>query len=174
MEPIAGVVVGIVSSVEDPEGEGRVELRFPWLPGEIRSAWAPVAAPLAGANRGYFLSPEVDDEVLVAFEHGDFDHPFVVGYLWNGVDRPPETDRHNRVLVTPGGHTLRFEDDDKDKPGKRVILKSNAGHEIVLDDEGKNLIVRFNGGGSIKMTQNDLVLQHGHSITLTPQGIALS
>ena len=58
----------------------------------LRSAWAPVAAPLAGKKRGAFFMPELGDEVLVAFEHGDFDHPFIIGFLWNGVDTPPETD----------------------------------------------------------------------------------
>ena len=74
-----GVVIGTVRSVDDPDGEGRLQVEFPWMPGPPLSAWAPIAAPMAGKSRGVFLSPEVDDEVLVAFEHGDFDHPFVVG-----------------------------------------------------------------------------------------------
>ena len=97
MRRVAGVAIGIVTSVNDPEGRGRVRLNFPWL--DLNSSdWAPVAAPMAGSKRGVFFMPEVDDEVLVAFEHGDFDHPFVVGFLWNGVDKPPETDRKNRVI----------------------------------------------------------------------------
>ena len=46
---------------------------------------------MAGKERGYWFMPEVDDEAIVAFEHGDFDHPFVVGFLHNGVDTPPDS-----------------------------------------------------------------------------------
>ena len=126
-----GVVVALVTSVHDPEDLGRVELKFPWLSDSQKSPLARVAAPLAGKKRGLYYMPEVDDEVLVAFEHGDFSHPYIIGYLWNGVDKPPETETENRVIVTPGGHTLRFED----KAGaRRVVLKSSAGHSVTLDD----------------------------------------
>ena len=96
--------------------------------------------------------PEVDDEVLVAFEHGSFEHPYVVGHLWNGKDLPPEADSSNRVIVTPGGHTLRFEDGGG---GKKVILKSSAGQTITLDDsEGS---ITLEGGGRILKMSNGLV-----------------
>ena len=77
MTKFPGVVIGLVINTNDPEGEGRVQLEFPWMPGSLHSSWAPIAAPMAGPSRGQFYSPEVGDEALVAFEHGDFDHPFV-------------------------------------------------------------------------------------------------
>ena len=173
MDRVNGIVTGIVTNVDDPEGEGRVELRFPWMPGEIRSSWAPVAAPLAGPSRGFYFSPEVDDEVLVAFEHGDFDHPFVLGYLWNGIDRPPETERKNRVILTPGGHTLRFEDADP----RKLILQSSSGHKLEFDDTpgaakisiasaaGQTILIddaalkiEVNGGGRVVTFQGEQLL----------------
>jgi uncharacterized protein involved in type VI secretion and phage assembly len=171
MKHYPGVVTAIVKNLDDPAGQGRIEVQFPWLSDSLRSSWAPVAAPLAGKQRGVFFMPEIGDEVLVAFEHGSFDHPFIVGYLWNGVDTPPETELKNRVIKTPGGHTLRFEDGDG---GKKVILKSSNGHQIILDDAGTTVVVQLKGGGSINMTQDSLVLQHGHTITITAQGIALA
>jgi uncharacterized protein involved in type VI secretion and phage assembly len=143
-----GVVTAIVKSLDDPQGQGRIELTFPWL-GDSRSAFAPVAAALAGKNRGAFFMPEVDDEVLVAFEHGDFDHPFIVGFLWNGVDVAPESKKEYRVIVTPGRHQLRFED----KAGaKKVVLQSSAGHVITLDDAAQTVTVTTAGGKqSIKL-----------------------
>jgi uncharacterized protein involved in type VI secretion and phage assembly len=147
-----GVVVGVVKSLEDPRGEGRILLEYPWLePGE-RSGWAPVAAPLAGKQRGAFFMPEIDDEVLVAFDRGDFNHPFIVGFLWNGVDKPPETDAKNRVIVTPGGHQLRFEDADG---GKRVVLKTAGGHTLLLEDDGGNQISIKTRGGQQSITLSD-------------------
>jgi uncharacterized protein involved in type VI secretion and phage assembly len=159
-----GVVIGLVRSVDDPDGVGRLQVEFPWLPGSVVSAWAPIAAPMSGRLRGMFFSPEVDDEVLVAFEHGDFDHPFVVGFLWNGVDLPPETDRTNRVIVTPGGHTMRFEDGSH----KRVVIKSNGGHQIVLDDGpgAQKIQIQSTAGQSITIDdqQQSIQLQGGGRI----------
>jgi uncharacterized protein involved in type VI secretion and phage assembly len=137
-----GVVTATVKSLNDPQGQGRIELTFPWL-SDSQSALAPVAAALAGKNRGAFFMPEVDDEVLVAFEHGDFDHPFIIGFLWNGVDVPPEPTPENRVIVTPSRHTLRFED----KAGsRRIVLKTSTGHVITLDDAAKTVTVATAGG----------------------------
>ena len=68
---VSGVVVGVVTNNQDPEGMGRVKVKFPWLSDEDESNWARVAAPMAGKERGFYFLPEVEDEVLVAFEHGD-------------------------------------------------------------------------------------------------------
>jgi uncharacterized protein involved in type VI secretion and phage assembly len=137
--------------LKDPDGQGRVELQFPWLSDSLRSYWAPVAAPLAGKQRGVFFMPEIDDEVLVAFEHGSFDHPYIVGFLWNGVDMPPETDSQNRVIMTPGGHTLRFEDGNE----KKIVLKSSSGQTITLDDTENSITLE--GGGRILKMSNGVV-----------------
>ena len=83
-----GVVVGVVTNNQDPDGMHRVKVHFPWLSDDVESNWARVAAPMAGGNRGVYFLPEVDDEVLVAFEHGKVDHPYVIGSLWNQQDRP--------------------------------------------------------------------------------------
>jgi uncharacterized protein involved in type VI secretion and phage assembly len=143
MKCYPGVVTGIVKDLNDPDGQGRIELQFPWLSESVRSSWAPVASALAGKERGAFLMPEIDDEVLVAFEHGDFNHPFIVGFPWNGVDTPPETTNQNRVIKTPGGHQLRFEDTDG---AKKVILKSSNGHQVEIDDAAETITIKTNSG----------------------------
>jgi len=143
MKRYPGVVTGLVKNLNDPDGQGRIELQFPWLSESVRSSWAPVASALAGKERGAFFMPEIDDEVLVAFEHGDFNHPFIVGFLWNGVDTPPETTNQNRVIKTPGGHQLRFEDKDG---AKKVILKSNGGHQVEIDDSAETITIKTNSG----------------------------
>ncbi len=164
MSRIPGVVSAIVRDLSDPDGQGRIELEFKHLPDGPKSSWAPVAAAMAGGGRGAFLMPEVGDEVLVSFDQGDFNHPFIVGFLWNGVDKPPETDPKNRVILTPGGHTLRFEDGDP----KKVILKSNAGHNITLDDGSQK--VKIETKGSLSLTLDD----SAPSITLSGGGRTLT
>ena len=160
MKRYPGVVTGIVKNLSDPDGQGRIELQFPWLSDSVRSSWAPVASALAGKERGAFFMPEIDDEVLVAFEHGDINHPFIVGFLWNGVDTPPETTNQNRVIKTPGGHQLRFEDTDG---AKKVILKSNGGHHIEIDDSAETITIRTNSG-------NQFIVLNDASNSVTVRG----
>jgi uncharacterized protein involved in type VI secretion and phage assembly len=134
-----GVAIGIVKEIDAKEG--RIKVEFPWMKPAVRSAWAPVASLMAGKERGAWCMPESDDEALVAFEQGDFDHPFIVGFLWNGKDKPPETTNKNRIIKTPGGHQLRFEDGGD----KKILIKSNGGIEILLNDRDNSIELR--GGG---------------------------
>ncbi len=155
-----GVVIGVVQDRDDPSGQGRVKLTFPWLSENQQSAWAPIAAPMAGKERGQWFMPEVGDEVLVAFEQGDFAHPFVVGFLWNGVDKTPDTDPKHRLIVTPGGHQLRFEDNDG---AKRVTLKTSAGFSADMDETAKTLTLKTPGGLSLTLddTSTSITLSGG-------------
>lgn len=147
-----GVAIGIVADVEDPAGQGRVQLTFPWMGPTVKSAWAPVSAPMAGKERGIFMMPELGDEALVAFEHGDFDHPFILGFLWNGSDLPPESDTLMRIIRTPGGHELRFED----KPGaKKIVVKTDGGLKLTMDDTQKSITLE--GGGRAVTMQSGQV-----------------
>jgi uncharacterized protein involved in type VI secretion and phage assembly len=160
MKRYPGVVTGIVKNLNDPDGQGRIELQFPWLSDSVRSSWAPVASALAGKERGAFFMPEIDDEVLVAFEHGDVNHPFIVGFLWNGVDTPPETTNQNRVIKTPGGHQLRFEDTDG---AKKVFLKSNGGHHVEIDDSAETITIKTTSG-------NQFIVLNDASNSVTVRG----
>jgi phage protein D/phage baseplate assembly protein gpV len=85
---ISGVVPAIVTSVQDPEQRGRVKIKLPWLADTYESWWARTVQVGAGKDRGAAVLPEVGDEVLVAFEQGDLGHPYVLGGLYNGKDKP--------------------------------------------------------------------------------------
>src|SRR5712691_2421522 len=138
-----GVMVGVVTNNQDPEGLGRVKVRFPWLSNEDENGWARIAAPMAGKERGMYFLPEVEDEVLVAFEHGDVRFPYVLGALWNGQDAPPaknDNGKNNlRVIKSRSGHLIRLNDED----GKETI-------EIV--DKQKNSIVFDTANNTITIT----------------------
>ena len=141
---VHGVVTGIVTNNQDPQKLGRVKLKFPWLSDTEESDWARVASPMAGKERGLFLLPEVDDQVLVAFEHGDPAYPYVIGALWNSNSAPPETNadgKNNlRLIKSRSGHVIRL----NDKEGEETI-------EIV-DKSGKNSIVVTTKDNSIAVT----------------------
>ena len=129
---INGVVIGIVTNNNDPEDLGRIRVKFPWLSNEDESNWARVASLMAGKERGIYFLPEIDDEVLIVFEHGDINMPYVIGSLWNGKDVPPETNsdgKNNiRMIKSRSGHVIRIDDTN----GKEKI-------EIV-DKTEKNMI----------------------------------
>lgn len=129
---IYGVVLGVVTNNKDPDKLGRVKVKIPRLSGEDESNWARVASFMAGKERGAFFLPEVDDEVLLAFEHGDITMPYVIGSLWNGVDKPFETNEDGkndkRVLKSRSGNLIRLDD----KSGEEKIE--------IIDKSGKNLI----------------------------------
>jgi uncharacterized protein involved in type VI secretion and phage assembly len=164
------VAMALVENVEDPEGRGRVQVSYPWLGPTRENPWAPVASPMSGSERGMFFMPEVGDEALVAFEHGDFDHPVVVGFMWNGEARSPEQDYNNRVILTPGGHTLRFEDSDGER---KIILRTDGGHELTLDDtpESQGITMKTSGSLEIKLSDVEQSIElKGGGRSLTMQG----
>lgn len=133
--PINGVAVAIVRDNRDPSGLARVRVSFPWHRRPEESYWARLATPMTGKGYGAFFLPEVDDEVLVAFERGDIRFPCVVGSLWNLDRKPPVTnDGRNdiRTIRTRKGHALRFDDGKRG----RVQLELNDGKAITIDDNG--------------------------------------
>lgn len=148
---IYGVVTGIVTNNNDPDGLGRVKVKIPRINNEDESNWARVVSFMAGKERGGFFLPEVDDEVLVAFEFGDINMPYIIGSLWNGVDKPPETNgdgkNNKRFIKSRSGHIIRLNDED----GKEMI-------EIV-DKTEKNSIVFDTANNTIKIsTDKDITL----------------
>ncbi|HEX4416492.1 MAG TPA: phage baseplate assembly protein V [Kofleriaceae bacterium] len=113
-------VIGVVTDNKDPSKLGRVKLKIPILSDQDSTFWCPIVMLGAGKNRGWFFIPEKDDEVLVMFEHGDLNRPLVVGSLWNGKDKPPDTN--------PGGVPRR-------------TIKSRQGSKITFDDENEKLMI---------------------------------
>jgi len=141
---IYGVVVGIVTNNKDPEGLGRVKVKIPRISGDDESNWARIASFMAGKERGAFFLPEIDDEVLVVFEHGDITMPYVIGSLWNGVDKPPETNsdgKNNiRVIKSRSGHIIRL--DDKDGAEKIEIIDKSEKNSIVINTKDNSITIK--------------------------------
>lgn len=150
MSAINGVVTGTVLDVNDPASEGRVLIAFPWLPGENTSYWAPVATLMSGGRRGSWFMPEPNDEVLVAFDHGNIDQPFVIGYLWNGAQTPPDDGGHAvRRVKTVSGHVLEFHDEDA---GHKILIKTAAGQHIELNDTSHSVTIETSGGERVRLS----------------------
>jgi uncharacterized protein involved in type VI secretion and phage assembly len=151
---------GIVTNNEDPDNLGRVKVSFPWLTEGEESAWARVVTPVAGAGRGLYWLPEVGDEVLLAFEHGDPDRPYVLGGLWNGRDTPP-TDagdgRQQRVLKSRSGHLVRL--DDSDGAEKIEIVDRSGDNTIVVDTAANTITLASGKDIRLKAPQGKIILE---------------
>lgn len=148
------LVPAVVSDSKDPAKLGRVKLTFPWLSKDFTSTWARVVQAGAGKERGTLIVPEVGDEVLVGFEHGDFEAPYVLGGLHNGKDSVPRfsTDPVDgtsgeiavRGFVSRKGHKLEFVETDG------ITIASGDGKLVIKLDQ-KNSTIEITSGKDVKV-----------------------
>lgn len=158
----AGPVVGVVTDNRDPLNRGRIKVRRAAAPdGEF---WARLVAPAAGRDSGIYTAPEPGDEVLLAFEHGHPDRPYVLGALWNGKDSPPAADPSVRVLKSRTGHAVRL--DDTAGAEKIEVVEKDGRSSIVLDSVTGAVTVR--GGADVTVEAPNGVLRlHGNQVALS-------
>jgi phage protein D/phage baseplate assembly protein gpV len=159
LQPGQTLLVGLVTNNKDPKGWGRVKVKFPTLTMDDESHWARVVGLGASNDRGFYCLPEIDDEVLVGFEHGDIHRPYIVGGVWNGKDKTVETVDDTikngkvrlRTIKTRTGHTIQFveEDDMRSKAG--IYIETNSGHRIDMNDSEDFIEIKTQGGHFIKM-----------------------
>jgi len=188
------VVTAIVEDVKDPAGLGRVKVNFPWLAEDddavvlskdkketrAHSYWARIATPMAGKKRGLWFIPEVGEEVLVAFEHGNIDKPIILGGLWNKDDPPflpMDGDGKNdvRAIYTRSGHKIVLNDSD-DKPSIEIIDKTGD-NRIFIDSEKNAIEIKCKGnltidvGGDIMITAKGKIdLKADKDVTVDTKG----
>jgi phage protein D/phage baseplate assembly protein gpV len=164
--PTKSLVIGIVTDNKDPDGQGRVKVKYPWLSPDHASDWARVVAPGGGDTRGVEFLPEINDEVLVGFEQGDVHHAYVLGGLWNGQDKPPADANKAvsggkvqlRVIRSRAGHTITLDDTDG---GGGITIADKSGNQIMLDTGSNALKVK---------TQGDVTIEAQGNLTLRAQG----
>ena len=160
---LPGTVIALVTNNNDPDGMGRVKLKYPWLPvgsAEIESDWARVVIPGGGPERGVFFLPEVDDEVLVAFEFGDFNSPYVLGGLHQGKDAPPVASSElvkngkiaQRVIKTASGHTIILADEAGQE--KITIIDKTKKNSIVIDSTNSSMTLKADGDFTLEARGN--------------------
>src|SRR5205809_649017 len=93
-----GVHLAIV--VDNSEGDGnpghRVKVKFPFMNADESTFFARIAMPMAGGGRGTYALPEVDDQLLCVFEHGDINRPIAIGAAWSNTQKPPETNQSGK------------------------------------------------------------------------------
>jgi phage protein D/phage baseplate assembly protein gpV len=195
-QPIYGLVVGLVTNIKDDKKNLRVKVAFPWLApktgtGSYESTWARLATPGAGPNTGVLWMPEVDDEVLVGFEHGDIHRPYILGGLYNGKDKPNlELEKKGgdagdlvssgktkrRGFVSRKGHRFIFVDDDQ---APQIAIKTSDGKLMIEWDEKKGelritgdqkVIVTAQQEMTLEAKSGDMNIKAGGSVKLEGKG----
>lgn len=172
------IVVAVVTDILDPENMGRVKVKYPWLTEDLQSHWVRIATPMGGAGRGFTFLPEIDDEVLIAFEHGDVNRPFMIGALWNGKDNPPlKSDQaveggkvRRRRIMSRIGHTIDLDDNG------RIFIKSSSGEEVFLQD-GKGIQISTPNGQKVFATDDGrvmMVTKDGHAIGASDKDMSIA
>ena len=165
-----GVAMAIVTNNKDPYGLGRVKVKLPWLSEDDESHWARVLTPMAGNERGLYFLPEVDDEVLVAFEHGRVEFPYVLGALWNGKDRPPASNEDGannvRGITSRSGLVIRL--DDADGEERIEIADKGRKNVIVVDHAANSITITADADITIQATSGKIALS-GNGIEITSQ-----
>lgn len=156
MSQINGVVIGLVTQVEDPEKQGRIKVHFPWLGENHETDWTRIAAAMAGGGRGAFFMPEVGDEVLVAFLHGDARFPYVVGFLWNGEDDPPADNVGLRRLRSVNQHQITFVDSTPKGGSQGALIIEDAHGNTITMSNGKIMVKSV---GLLQLQAPNIVLQ---------------
>jgi uncharacterized protein involved in type VI secretion and phage assembly len=157
----SGLVIGLVTNIQDPEALGRVRVKFPTLGDSIEGIWARVALPGAGPDAGMSFVPQIDDEVVVGFEHGDTRRPVVLGALHNSVDKPHANMRGQQ----DGGSLVIYgrQDAEVNLQKQLVITAKDA---MTVKVEGGD-----SGQGDYKLEPaNKLEVKAGSTITIEGTG----
>lgn len=167
-----GIVVGLVTNSDDGERLGRVRVKFPTLTDDDESTWARISCPGAGPDRGFQCIPEVGDEVLVAFEHGDTCRPVVLGGLWNQQDPPPDADAVSggsvqaRTWTSRVGHQVQL----RDGPESEITLAmGDADSKLVLAMARSSLT----GQRSLQLHGQDVEIRASTKLTLQAPSIEI-
>jgi uncharacterized protein involved in type VI secretion and phage assembly len=175
-----GMVIALVKDLDDPDRLGRIRVTYPHQNDEL-SYWARLVTPMAGPDCGVFFRPEVGDEVLMGFEHGDPRRPYVLGSLWSKVDQPPPddgkpTENNWRFIKSRSGHIVKLDDTQGaekiemiDKDGARKVIIDSAARKIQVICDTGDVEVQA-GAGSVKVEATTVEVKATGNMTLEASG----
>lgn len=159
----------IVTDNDDPEMLGRVKVHFFWQEDEQTTGWVRVVNTYSGGERGFFFTPEIDDEVLVGFDAGNAERPYVMGSLYNGSNKPnstfPDSNNNFKGLVTQSGLRLEF-----DEGKKMTSIDTPAGNKVVISDDEKSVILSDENGNTVELSTGGIVMNSASDIVISANG----
>ena len=169
-----GVFSGVVTDSVDPENLARVKVHLPRLNVSGQKGdetWARMSTSMSGKNRNACSVPEVGDEVLVAFEAGDFRHAYVIGCLCNGTNSAPETTETNKVLISSSGVKITLGEQN----GRECfIVETHAGQDLTLTDGPGSIGVSDGNGNSVNFETSGITINASAKVTINASQIEVS
>lgn len=177
--PMAPTSRAVVKDNEDPNGLGRVRVQFDWQillsqesGKEMVTPWLRIVQPYAGGHKGFSFIPEIGEEVMVGFEGGNAERPYVFGTLFNGVDDVdgkwvPNSNSRNQIkaIRTRNGHTIEIHDEGNDG---YIRIYDNLKENYILTFSTDRKLIMLESTGNIEMyAKNDIIMHAGHDITAT-------
>jgi uncharacterized protein involved in type VI secretion and phage assembly len=177
MNQFSGVCTAVVIDNVDPESIGRVKVRLGQSSGagkEGSERWARIATLMAGSNRGTWFIPDVNDEVLVAFEAADIRRPYVIGALWNGANPPPETmdaDNTKKHLRSRSGVKITLDDQSG---VERFLVETPGGQRLMLKDGPSAVEISDSNGNSVKLETSGVTVTASARVTINASMVELN
>ena len=167
-----------VVSLSDPSRLNRVQVRliaFDDCTNQDAPMWARVVCPFAGNNRGAFLMPDADDEVLVVFQNGDPSYPLILGGLWNGSSTSPEDFQsgQNRYKVIRSKNGVKLTMDDQEGQEK-FIVETPGGQKITIEDGPGQITIEDANGNSIKLDTSGITVNAAANVKVTAAKVDVS
>lgn len=170
--PIATSCRAKVTDNEDPNNLGRIRVQFDWqaqLDEKMMTPWLRMAQPYAGGGKGFSFIPEIDEEVMIDFEGGNAERPYVKGTLYNGVGDPdskwlPNNNSSNQIkaIRTRNGHTIEIHDEGNDG---YIRIYDNEKENYILTFSTDEKLIKLESTGNIELyAQNDIIMHAGHDI----------
>jgi Rhs element Vgr protein len=173
--PVAPSCRAKVVDNEDPMNWGRIRVQFDWqaqLDEGMITPWLRIAQPYAGGGKGFSFIPEIGEEVMIDFEGGNAERPYVKGTLYNGVGDPdpawvPNGNSSNQIkaIRTRNGHTIEIHDEGNDG---YIRIYDNEKENYILTFSTDRKLIMLESTGNIEMyAKNDIIMHAGHDITAT-------
>ena len=158
---VIGLHTGIVTDNEDPEGEMRVRVKFPYINPDDDGVWARMALADAGNERGLFFRPEIGDEVVTGFLYDDPRQPVILGMLHSSAlpsPLPPANDNHQKGYTSREKLILLFDDNKKE-----VKIETPAGNKVTISDDQRSIILEDQNGNKIQMNEKGITINDDHN-----------
>lgn len=170
--PVAPSCRARVMDNEDPNNLGRVRVQFDWqaqLDGNMWTPWLRIAQPYAGGEKGFSFIPEIGEEVMIDFEGGNAERPYVAGTLFNGMGNPdtlwlPSNNSKNQIkaIRTRNGHTVEIHDEGNDG---YIRIYDNKKENYILTFSTDDKLIKLESKGNIELyAKNDIIMEAGHDI----------
>jgi uncharacterized protein involved in type VI secretion and phage assembly len=173
-DPICETQPAQVTQNDDPDGQGRLKVKFYWQDGnDSPTPWVRAVTPNGGKNRGIYFPPEVGDEVLVSFEDGNPDRPIVIGSLYHGKashsDRS-DKDNHVKTIRTQSGNEIKF----TDKSGEEEIMIMNKENNHFISLSLKDNKITIQSKGKIEMKAQEMSIETEKDLTIKALNIKVN